>query len=91
MESVIRLDEETLKVLKSGLAMKRNALEHNLRQYEQRALRFEREYGMSSDVFADRFRAGALGDEADWFEWEFALDAAQETRREMGLLDSIAL
>jgi hypothetical protein len=91
MESVIRLDEETLKVVKSGLALKRNALAHNLRQYEQRAARFEREYGMASDVFAEQFRGGALGDDADWFEWEFALDAARETRREMELLDSIAL
>jgi hypothetical protein len=91
MESVIRLDEEALKVVKSGLAMKRNALEHNLRQYEQRTARFEREHGMTSDMFAAQFRSGALGDEADWFEWEFTLDAALETRREMELLDSIAL
>ncbi len=91
MGSVIRLDEEALKVVKSGLALKRNALEHNLRQYEQRAARFERDYGMASDIFAERFPAGALGDDADWFEWEFALDAARETRREMELLDSIAL
>jgi hypothetical protein len=91
MESVIRLDEQALKVVKSGLALKRNALEHNLRQYSQRAARFEQEYGMTSDVFAERFRAGALGDDADWFEWEFTLDAARETQREMELLDSITL
>ena len=91
MESLIRLDEAGLKLVKSGLAMKRNALEHNLRQYERRARQFESEFEMASEVFIERFRVGSLGDESQWFEWEFVLDAARETQREMELLDSIGL
>ena len=30
---------------------------------------FEKKYGMSTDVFLDRFQSGGLGDAVDYIEW----------------------
>ncbi len=70
MQATIRVREEALAVVRSGLQMKRNALEHNLRQYQERALGFEQQHGMTSSRFTERFSRGELGDESDWFEWD---------------------
>ncbi len=42
---------------------------------------------MTSDKFATRFEAGELGDDTDWFEWEFVLDAYREVAQQLKLLD----
>jgi hypothetical protein len=38
---------------------------------------------MESDDFAAKFSAGELGDEADWFEWQYLLDVYHETLRQL--------
>ena len=43
--------------------------------------------GMDSSTFATRFAQGEFGDEADWFEWEFNLDAYRETLRQLWILE----
>ena len=52
--------------------MKRNALQFNLGRYKERLAAFESRYEMESNDFAAKFNAGELGDEADWFEWQYA-------------------
>jgi hypothetical protein len=46
---------------------------------------------MASAQFAAKFGAGELGDDAAWFEWEFVLEAAGETERQLELVKSIRL
>jgi len=43
---------------------------------------------MSSQEFAAKFDAGELGDEADWFEWQYVLEAQQGIQRELELLEN---
>jgi hypothetical protein len=89
--STLTLQEEALPLLQSGLAMKKAALELSLRRYSERLKSFEQRYGMDSQTFAARFAQGELGDEADWFEWEYVLDAYQETLRQLQILERIQL
>ncbi len=91
MRETMTIQSEALPVVKSSLEMKRKALEFNLRQYRQRVSAFEQAYKMSGGEFAAKFRAGELGDNAEWFEWEFALDALNETEHQLKLLASIKL
>jgi hypothetical protein len=72
-------------VVKSSLETRRKALEFSLRQYRTRLSGFEQQHKMVSELFAIRFNAGELGDDATWFEWEFVLDAARETERQLAL------
>ncbi len=89
METTTKIQQEALPLVKSSLEMKRKALEFNLREYQKRLSAFETEHKMSSEQFAKKFSAGELGDDAHWFEWEFALDALHETERQLELLASV--
>jgi hypothetical protein len=91
MQATVVMQSEAVPVVRSSLDMKRKALEFNLRRYQARLAAFEKEYHMTSELFAAKFSAGELGDNAEWFEWEFVLDAYQETTRQLGLLASVRL
>lgn len=91
METTMRIQQEALPLVKSSLEMKRKALEFNLRDYQRRLAAFEAEHKMTSEQFAEKFGAGELGDNAAWFEWEFALDALRETEHQLDLLASVKL
>jgi hypothetical protein len=79
----ITLQWEVVPIVKSSLEMKRKALEFNLDRYKERLAAFENQYEMESDDFAAKFSAGELGDEADWFEWQYLLDVYHETLRQL--------
>lgn len=38
-------------------------------QFQRLCTEFERKHGLSSDEFMQRFEAGELGDDADYFDW----------------------
>jgi len=57
----------------------------------ERALRadleeLERRYGMSSDKFAERYRQGAMGDDADFVEWNALFRMYTKVRNRLALL-----
>ena len=91
MQTTMTLDQEALLVVKSSLEMKRKALDFNLRQYKDRLAAFELAHQMTSDQFVKKFGAGELGDDSDWFEWEFVIDALRETEHQLKLLGSVKL
>ena len=91
MVNTLTLQKEAIPLVRSGLAMKKAALEFSLKRYSERMKSFERRYGMDSQTFAARFGKGELGDEADWFEWEYVLDAYGETLRQLQILESVHL
>jgi len=91
MQAILTIRQEAVPIVKSSLETRRKALEFNLRQYRARLLGFEQQHKMASEQFAAKFGAGELGDDAAWFEWEFVLDAARETERQLELVKSIRL
>jgi hypothetical protein len=91
MQTSITMQEEALPVVKSSLQMKRKALEFNSKRYEARLAAFELQHAMTSQMFADKFDKGELGDDEQWFEWEFVLEVYQETKRQLQLLETIKL
>jgi len=68
--------------------MKRKALEFNLGRYKERLAAFERRYGMASEGFAAKFNAGELGDDADWFEWQYLFEVLDEIEAMIKLQES---
>ncbi len=91
MQATLTIRQEAVPIVKSSLETRRRALEFSLRQYRTRLSGFEQQHKMVSAQFASRFNAGELGDDAAWFEWEFVLDAARETERQLELVKSIRL
>ena len=91
METTMRIQQEAIPLVKSSLELKRKALEFNLNEYRKRLAAYESLHKMNSQEFMSRFKRGELGDDAAWFEWEFALDALNETEHQLELLASVKL
>jgi len=89
--TTLSLQPQQLSLVKAGLELRRRALNFGLARYRERLAEFERRYGFDSQTFIKRFEAGELGDESDWFEWQYVWEAFTETQRQIGLLDSITL
>jgi hypothetical protein len=91
MLATVTIRQEALPVVRSSIALKRQALEFNLRSYQARLMEFEKQHRMTSDQFEARFNSGELGDNAEWFEWEFVRDACREAEQQLELLNSVDL
>jgi hypothetical protein len=70
----IRITDEALPILKSGMALKEKLLTVKAESYLKRLKRFEKKHKMKSAEFFEAFKAGKLGDDAEWFDWIFALN-----------------
>lgn len=91
MQTTLTIEPEAIPIVKSGMALKQKALELNQRQYLQRLADFEIKHQMNSEQFIKKFKNGELGDDAEWFEWEFVLDVYQKTVHQLELLESVKL
>lgn len=80
------LDQILGKLLDVLLAQQRARLE----RYERDLRDFETRYQMASPVFYQRFEAGLLGDEADFFEWAGLYELHQELAEKVRRLESAA-
>ena len=85
MQATLTIRQEAVPIVRSSLEARRKSLEFSLRQYRARLDGFEQRHQMASEQFTNRFGAGELGDDAAWFEWEFVLDAARDTERQLEL------
>lgn len=55
--------------------------------YLNKLQELERNHGMTTDVFLQRFESGALGDSEIWFDWEAIAALKAEAERKLGELD----
>ena len=85
----LTIPREMVPIVKSSLQLKKQALEFSLSRYRDRLSAFEQQYSMSSEIFAARFKAGELGENAHWFEWQYILEAYHETVRQLDLLETV--
>lgn len=60
---------ETKQILEDALKAERDFAYARFVQFEKECQQFERAYGMDSSVFWERFEAGELGDDEQWFDW----------------------
>jgi hypothetical protein len=79
----IKIHEEAMAILKSGLAIEGNILKISLDEYKKDLETFERKYKMSSEVFIQKFESGDLGDDAEWFDFLFAYRAYEHVRKKL--------
>ncbi len=75
----IDLQERDIPVIKSSLELKKRALEFNLTRYREHLEMFEKQYNMSSKNFLKKFDSGELGDDPQWFEWQYFIGVFEES------------
>ncbi len=66
--TVVQLDE-VRNVLNSALHREADLASARRAYFEHACLAFEQKFRMSSDEFMRQFESGALGDEAQYFDW----------------------
>lgn len=58
--------------------------------FQQLCLAFERQHGMASDEFMERFEQGDLGDDSEWFDWYAAKRGHDLWGRRFRILSEVA-
>jgi len=72
------------------LAMEIERAQEDLNDLKSRLTAYEQQYNMPSEEFYRRFRAGAMGDEADFVEWSVFYEMRQDTLQRLELLGASA-
>lgn len=71
------VDVSSGSAVEQGILREKKIVDRRLEKYRERLEGFEKEYGMGSEEFMDRFESGELGDDSEWFDWKFAYEAVQ--------------
>jgi hypothetical protein len=68
------------------VGIEQTRVEQELARLQERLRKFEEQYLISSAEFYRQFRAGEMGDEADYFEWSAFYQMWLSTREQLDLL-----
>lgn len=87
----IEISSEALPLLRAGVDFQGRLMSRKSRDYAVRLKAFEKKHQMSSEEFKKRFEAGLLGDEEEWFDWLYVMEAYNATIRKQNLLESLSI
>ena len=87
----LKITEEALPILRSGIALKKKLLAIKTEDYLRRLRSFEKKHKMKSKDFFEEFTAGKLGDDAEWFDWIFVYEAYKKIMRKKQIMEGLIL
>ena len=87
----IRIKDEALPILKSGIVFKKKLLSVKAGNYLKRLKAFEKKHKMKSEAFLMKFNRGKLGDDAEWFDWLFVYEAYNKIIEQKKIIDGLSL
>lgn len=87
LETVAPNDALLASMLDKVLGAVADQYRQKLSGYRNKLQELERQHGMSTDVFLQRFEAGDLGDASEWFDWEGIAALKAEAERKLGELE----
>ena len=81
--------DEVRRVLGSALRHEADLADARRVHFERACQAFERRYRMSSEEFMRQFESGALGDDADYFDWYAAKRGLDLWERRFRILSGV--
>lgn len=75
-------------ILEKLLSVALTEQQQRLQRYDRDIHSFEEKYQMESGDFYERFEAGELGDDADFFEWSGLIELRQELQQTLAWVES---
>ncbi len=87
----IRVKDEELQILKSGIVFKKKLLSVKKGNYFKRLKAFENKHKMKSEAFFAKFNTGKLGDDEEWLDWLFVYEAYNKTVEQKKIIDGLSL
>ncbi len=83
--------QEVSNVIRSALALDERIARHKIVKYSSSCKNFETKYGMSSDIFMEKFDSGQLDDRDDFFDWYAAKKGLDTWNKKLEILSGISL
>jgi len=87
LETVAPNDALLASMLDKVLGAVADQYRQKLSGYRNKLQDLERQHGMSTDVFLQRFEAGDLGDASEWFDWDGIAALKAEAEHKLGELE----
>lgn len=82
-------EEEIHEVIDESLTSRLEFAQRRLAGYQANCLVFERQHGMGTQEFLDKFESGALGDQQEWFDWYAAAEGRKIWSRKYDILSHL--
>jgi len=79
-------EEEIKEVIDESIASRLEFAQRRLAAYQASCTTFEQRYGMSTQEFLEKFEAGTLGDQQEWFDWYAAAEGQKIWSRKHDIL-----
>jgi hypothetical protein len=79
-------EEEITAVISESIASHLEFAQRRLSAYQLHCSGFEQLHGMSTEAFLERFEAGTLGDQQEWFDWYAAAQGKKIWSRKRDIL-----
>jgi len=83
--------EEVSNVIRSALETEERIAKYKKDRYLNICKNFENKYGISSDIFLNKFESGQLDDRDDFFDWYAAKRALDSWSQKLEILSGISL
>ena len=83
--------QEVSEVIHSALALYEQITKHKKRKYANICSGFETKYGMSSDIFMEKFEIGQLDDRDDFFDWHASKKGLDNWSEKLQILSGISI
>jgi hypothetical protein len=83
--------QEVSNVIRSALALDERIARHKTAKYSSLCKNFETKYGMSSDIFMEKFDSGQLDDRDDFFDWYASKKGLDTWNKKLEILSGIGL
>lgn len=87
IEALSPSEEATVVLLDKIIQNLAQRQQEQLDGYHKKIKAYEEQYGMNTAEFQQQFNSGALGDEADWFEWDALADIATRLETRLSSLE----
>jgi hypothetical protein len=79
-------EEEVKEVINESIASRLEFAQRRLAAYQASCATFEQLYEMSTQEFLEKFEAGTLGDQQEWFDWYAAAEGKKVWSRKHDIL-----
>ncbi|TAN45689.1 MAG: hypothetical protein EPN22_01485 [Nitrospirae bacterium] len=89
MATTLKIDRDDALIVKESLELDRNIMKLSLLEYRKKLKGLEKKHKMTTKAFLQKFNAGALGDDGEWFDWLFASKACEHVKERLNRIAAI--
>jgi len=85
----IKIANKKALIIKESLELERKLMKLSIKEYAKEIKDFEKRYKMKTEIFAERFNSGKLGDKGEWFDWLSVYKAYLHIKDRLNSIESI--